>query len=101
MVDRTTLPVVSANEPLVVGQQFTIRGQHFGMWPSEIVLSFDEANVLTDQVPYFRLMRLVSKTETEMVFEVTQSHVFNSPHLWELFATGIEPPRVALTYYDA
>lgn len=46
----------------------------------------------------FNLMRLVERTNTQLVFEVYSTHTFLNPIKWEYFGTPNTGPRQILTY---
>lgn len=94
----TTLPKQNAGERWEAGRRFTIRGQKFDRWPSEVVLSIREQIVLTEVLPSFQLLKLVEKTDNEMVFEATASWTYGTAHVWSVFATPYEVPRQVLNY---
>ena len=98
MIDRTTLPVVEQGQALTEGQRFSIKGTDFEKWPDEIVLGYSESRVLNEDIGNPYLMKLVSKTDSELVFEVIEGFTFNTMHTWNIFATPFERPRVILAY---
>lgn len=98
MIDPTTLPVVGVGETLVEGQRFTVKGKRFDRWPEELVLSYQEATALNTPMPDFHLMKLVSRTDEELVFEYTAKQTFQVGHVFNIFATPFEVPRAALPY---
>lgn len=98
MIDHTTLPFVPANTTLTVGQRFTVVGSGFQAWPDELVLSYRDAVAQTEPMPSYNLMRLVSKTDTELVFDVLVEHEFAADHEWSSFCAGLNPPREMLAY---
>lgn len=81
----------------VVGQRFTVRGYNFSLWPDELVNSYLENTIETVSRSY-AMLKLVSKTDNEMVFEVTVAHNWTSLHVFDLFGTPSEPPRTLLEY---
>lgn len=99
MIDPTTLPLLPAGAPTTVGQQFTIRGTKFDLWPDDIVLGFEENYVRNTELPSDRLMKLVSKTDSELIFEVVERGSFQSEHLWSYFGAGLDTPRELLKYH--
>lgn len=98
MVDRTTLPDLPTNTHMTVGQQFTVQGSNFNYWPSEIVLGFGESNVQVLPLPHQNLMKLVSKSDTQLVFEVQVDFLFTTAHVWQYFGSPFGEPRTLLTY---
>lgn len=94
----TTLPRIEANVPLIAGDTYVIRGKYFNKWPDEIVLAYDSSARLNATLPDFRLMKLVSKTDEEMVFEVQVEYTYPSDHEWRYFGTPNGLPRTALTF---
>ena len=98
MIDPTTLPTIQAGS-LSVGQQYSIKGRNFNLWPDELVLSYRSDNfALNVALPAFQLMKLVSKSNTELVFEVTMNHDYTAVQKWNVFATPFGVPRTFLDY---
>lgn len=98
MIDPTTLPIFPLGSTITVGQRFTIVGQNFSEWPSEVVLGISESAALENELPDYRLMRLIEKTNTMMVFEATGDHVFGGERTFSFFAAGFATPRALLEY---
>ena len=98
MVLITTLPFIEAGETINEGQQFIVEGKGFNAWPNEIVLSRGENYALNNELPSAALMRLVSKTNTQLVFEQTTTYTYVSAHLWNTFASPFDLPRTLLSY---
>lgn len=98
MIDHTTLPHVSKNVTVIAGQRFRVVGRGFDLWPSEIVLGYNEDAVINDTLPTYRLMRLVSKNDTELIFEATATQEYTIEHTWTYFAGGDDVPRTLLQY---
>lgn len=98
MIDATTLPTIQANEQIVAGRRFIVVGEGFDRWPDEIVLGYDEDRVLEGELPSYQLLRLVSKTDTELVFEAMETHRFGVEHIFVYFGAGFEVPRSILQY---
>lgn len=98
MIDHTTLPVLPAGSDVTEGQRYTIRGENFDLWPSEIVMGFTIDTVLTAALPSNQIMKLVERTATSLVFEVTTTAHYNSAHVWGVFATGFDVPRAKLDF---
>ena len=98
MIDPTTLPVVEVGETLVEGQRFTIKGKRFDRWPEELVLCYQENTAQNQPIPDFHLMKLVSRTDKELVFEYTATQTFQVSHVFNIFATPFGVPRAILEY---
>lgn len=80
------------------GMRFTITGRGFNNWPNDIVLSYNQDYVENDDVPNLHLIRLVSKADTRLVFEVEVDHVWTIARVWRYFASPSERPREVLPY---
>ena len=98
MIDPTTLPIVEEGETLVEGQRFTIKGKRFDRWPEELVLSFVRQSALETPMPDYHLMKLVSRTDEELVFECTATQKFSSSRVFNIFVTPFGVPRKILEY---
>ena len=97
-IDAVTLPSFSAGATLEEGQHFLIKGENFGLWPDEIVLGYDENEVVNADVPS-RLFRLVSKTSTELDFVVQETHTYaTAARVWSYFGSPFDSPRTLLEY---
>lgn len=100
MIDRTTLPVSRNGLTWTVGQRFTISGTGFDYWPSEIVLDDSVSHVENGVLGEGTLLKVVSKSNTELVFEVQADYSFTSSHVWQYFGTPFIGPREILEYRD-
>lgn len=98
MVDLTTLPVIESGVQITAGQRFTIRGQGFGAWPQGLVLGFSEDYVRTRAFGGFLMMRAVSKTDEEIVFEAVTTHTYGAVTTWQFIGTPEDAPRAILSY---
>lgn len=98
MIDRTTLPFTPNGGTLNEGQRFTVRGRGFNNWPSELVLGYTNAAVENQSLGGTTLMKLVSKNNYELVFEVLASHLYSGPLTWRIFGGPFNVPRAILTY---
>lgn len=98
MIDHATLPDLPEHTSLTVGQQFVVRGLGFDRWPSEIVLSLSDYFAENGSETGINVMKLVSKTNVEMVFEVSAAHEFAEAHIWSYFASPYAAPRSLLVY---
>lgn len=98
MIDRTTLPNMPAETSVTVGQQFVVRGRNFRYWPSEIVLGHNNGSVQGTVMPNSNIMKLVSRTDTELVFEATVDYTYPTAHLWDVFGSPFDAPREILQY---
>lgn len=97
MIDRTTLPRIPANEQFGVGQQFVVRGFNFEMLPDDLVLGMDRDIVLQAQTSK-GLMRLVSKTASELIFTPEYTDSFSYVTNWNILGSPYLPPRQVLSY---
>lgn len=97
VIDRTTLPRIPANVQFEVGQQFVIRGINFDIWPNDLVLGISRDIVLQAQTSK-GLMRMVSKTATEIIFTPEYTDSFNYTTTWDVIGNPYLPPRQVLTY---
>lgn len=98
MIDPTTLPQTVGSVEIPAGRRFEIRGSHFDMWPSELVLSYSSSSALNETLPSFTLMRVVEKTDNKLVVETTAAHTFQNPITWSHFATPYNGQRSLLEY---
>lgn len=99
MIDHTTLPIIPAYAQVTAGQQFSIRGRGFDIWPTEIVLGYSLNNLPTT-TDGADMMKMVSKTNTELIFEATVTHSYAYAHTWNVFASPLLPPRSVLSYVE-
>lgn len=99
MIDRTTLPVIPIHGTVTAGQQFLVKGVGFDSWPNELVLGFSEDAIMNEDLAESqRLMRLVSKNNTALVFEAQVTFSYGLEHVWEYFGTPGKTPRSLLDY---
>lgn len=94
----TTLPKSEDGEHWNVGDRFIVRGEGFDRWPSEVVLTYDEATAVGEGYPSIRLLGLIEKTDSMMVFEVKVAYTFHSSLVWSVFASPYNVPREVLGY---
>ena len=99
MIDHTTLPVIPSQGTITAGQQFTVIGTNFDAWPSELVLGYSSDTIMSEELANsYRLMKLVSKSNTELVFEAQATFGYGTEHLWKYIGTPFAMPRVLLDY---
>lgn len=101
VVNPATLPIIRANETVEAGTQFIIRGRNFNAWPNEIVLTYSEDHIYESTLPQQSLMRLVSKTNSRLVFEQTVTFTYTFEHIWSIFGSPFNLPRTLLEYVTA
>ena len=75
-----------------------VMGQLVSLWPEELVLSWSPEAILATEMPDFRLLKLVSKTNDTLVFEVQVGHTFESERLFSFFGSPEVLPRTVLEY---
>lgn len=97
-MDATTLPKFQAGTQTRQGDRFIVKGRNFDLWPSEIVLTWNDEFVVEGVLPSPTIFRLVERTDTELIFEVTEPYFYNNPHEWVYFATPFSVPRSLLSY---
>lgn len=101
MIDRTTLPIIPMHGTITAGQRFTVEGLHFDSWPNELVLGFSEDAIMNEKlVDSQRLMRLVSKSNTSLVFEAQVTFSYGVEHIWQYIGTPYATPRALLSYVE-
>lgn len=98
MVDLATLPKVSPGDVIGTGQQFVITGYGFDAWPSDVVLGFSLSDIQSNALAGSNMLKLISKTNTEMLFEAVDGHTYSIVHEWTFFGDGFNPPREVLEY---
>ena len=83
---------------IAVGQQFTIRGQYLDRLPAELVLATSRDTLLNVDIPDFKVLKLVSKTESTAVFECIASHTFSTMASYQYLGTPFAAPRTEILY---
>lgn len=99
MIDRTTLPIIPAWTRIQAGTRFTIRGHNFGLWPDFIAMGYSSSGVISGTIPGADAIGLISRTETELVFEMGVTHSYPTVTEWTFFAAGKNAPRTLLEYH--
>lgn len=79
------------------GTRFEVKGSHFSLWPDEMVMTYAASNI-DEGLPNSRLLRLVSKTDESLIFEVTEDTRFSGPHTFNIFCSPLAAPRTILEY---
>lgn len=75
-----------------------MKGRDFDIWPNEIVLASNQTPIQNVESPSFYLMKLVNKTNDELVFEVQVGNTFEENRYWHFFGTPYNMPRTLLEY---
>lgn len=64
------------------------------------MLSLSSSFATGGDITGINIMKLVSKTENELVFEVAATHSYGAAHIWEYFGAPFELPRTLLEYTE-
>lgn len=100
MVDLTTLPRVETGNTVPLGQRFIVKGDNFDKWPNELVLGYKGEDVLSERFPSYAILKLISKSNTELTFESVREHEFSTAHVFNVFGSPFDTPRTILDYNE-